>query len=55
MRRIFRGKKFVFSVAQEKDAAVATAKRVYDAAETIKKSLDAEAEWFAHKHDLLCR
>ncbi|MEK7487773.1 MAG: amylo-alpha-1,6-glucosidase [Patescibacteria group bacterium] len=46
------GKKFVFSVAQEKDAAVATAKRVYDAAETIKKSLDAEAEWFAHKHDL---
>ena len=44
------GKKFVFSIAQEKDVAIAAAKRVYDDAEKIKKSLDAEAEWFAHKH-----
>lgn len=46
----FFGKKFVFSVAQEKDAAIAEAKRVYDNAETIKKSLDAEGERFAHKY-----
>lgn len=45
------GKKFVFSIAQEKDTAIETAKRVYEGAEKIKKSLDAEAEWFAHKHD----
>ncbi|MCR4322790.1 MAG: hypothetical protein NUV61_01755 [Candidatus Azambacteria bacterium] len=45
------GKKFVFSVAQEKGAAIETAKRVYEDAEKIKKSLDAEVEWFAQKYD----
>ncbi|MEK7494003.1 MAG: amylo-alpha-1,6-glucosidase, partial [Patescibacteria group bacterium] len=54
-RYIFRavelkGKQFVFSVARDKEAAKETAKRVYDNAEKIKKSLNAEAEWFAHKH-----
>lgn len=54
-RYIFRavelkGKQFVFSVAHDKEAAKEAAKRVYDNAGKIKKSLDAEAEWFAHKH-----
>lgn len=54
-RYIFRavelkGKQFVFSAARDKEAAKETAKRVYDNTGKIKKSLDAEVEWFAHKH-----
>lgn len=45
-----KGKQFVFSVARDKETAKELSKRVYDNAEKIKKSLDAEAEWFAHKH-----
>ncbi len=45
------GKRFVFSIAPEKDAAIVAGKRVYDAAGKIKKSLDTEVEWFANKFD----
>lgn len=44
------GKKFVFSVAPQKDMAIETAKRIYDNAEKIKRSLDAEVERFAHTY-----
>lgn len=46
-----KGRRFVFSVAQDKDTAKETAKRVYNETEKIKKAMDAEDQWFMHKYD----
>ena len=55
-RHIFRavelkGRRFVFSVSQDKDVAKETAKRVYADTEKIKKALESEDQWLMHKYD----
>lgn len=46
-----KGRRFVFSVAQDKDTAKETAKRVYNETEKIKKAVEAEDQWLMHKYD----
>lgn len=46
-----KGKRFVFSVGQDKEVVKETAKRVYADAEKIKKALEAEDQWLMHKYD----
>lgn len=46
-----KGKRFVFSVAQDKDAARETAKRIYGETEKIRKARAAEDQFLMHRYD----